>query len=106
MIVGRETLDVLPVTDEVLRQAGEYVSDVDFRDVSWSNELVLHVIEIKTGGPAPRLEPLPDCFLSGACRRSTSCFCRSADGSCLRRCIRGWIRFARCGLAPRVQPGL
>lgn len=63
MIVGRETLDVLPVTDEVLRQvAGEYVSDVDFGDVSWSNELVLHVIEIKTGGPAPRLEPLPDSF--------------------------------------------
>lgn len=63
MIVGRETLDVLPVTDEVLRQvAGEYVSDVDFGDVSWSNELVLHVIEIKTGGPAPRLAPLPDSF--------------------------------------------
>jgi gamma-glutamyl:cysteine ligase YbdK (ATP-grasp superfamily) len=63
MIVDRQTLDVLPVADRVLHSiAGRYVSDVEFDDVSWSNELVLHVIELKTTGPAPRLEPLAEAF--------------------------------------------
>jgi gamma-glutamyl:cysteine ligase YbdK (ATP-grasp superfamily) len=59
MIVARATLDVLPVCDEVLRAvAGEYVSDVAGDDIAWSNELVLHVIELKTNGPAPGLAGL------------------------------------------------
>ena len=38
MIVARDTLDVLPVCDEVLRAvAGEYVSDVEGDDIAWSN---------------------------------------------------------------------
>ncbi|MGD2063461.1 MAG: glutamate-cysteine ligase family protein [Nitrospirota bacterium] len=59
MIVAVETLDVLPVCDEVLRAvAGEYVSDVEGDDIDWSNELVLHVVELKTAGPAPTLAGL------------------------------------------------
>ncbi len=59
MIVDRRTLAVLPVTDEVLRAvAGRYVSDVEQGAITWSNELVLHVIELKTTGPAPSLEGL------------------------------------------------
>jgi gamma-glutamyl:cysteine ligase YbdK (ATP-grasp superfamily) len=42
--------------------AGGYESEVDLGDVSWSNELVLHVIELKTSGPSPSLEPLPCAF--------------------------------------------
>ena len=30
--------------------------------VRWSNELVLHVIEMKTDGPAPALEGLAELF--------------------------------------------
>jgi glutamate---cysteine ligase / carboxylate-amine ligase len=63
MIVDAQSLNVLPITDEVLRElAGEYTSQVDMPDVSWSNELVLHVIELKTAGPAAALEPLGAVF--------------------------------------------
>jgi gamma-glutamyl:cysteine ligase YbdK (ATP-grasp superfamily) len=31
-------------------------------ELSWSNELVLHVVELKTNGPAADLAPLPDLF--------------------------------------------
>lgn len=56
MIVDRAGLDVLPIADEVLRSvAGGYESDADVGELSWSNELVLHVIEIKTGQPAADL---------------------------------------------------
>ena len=65
MIVDRETLSVKPLADEVLKaMAGAYTSDVEFGRVGWSNELVLHVIEIKCNGPRPRLEGLDQDFLS------------------------------------------
>src|ERR1051326_2102489 len=52
MIVDADTLNVLPVADEVLRSvAGEYVNDVERGDISWSNELALHVLELKTTEP-------------------------------------------------------
>jgi len=65
MIVDRSTLSVRPIADELLRAASggnEYVSDVEAGDIEWSNELVLHVVELKTNGPAPSLAPLPDAF--------------------------------------------
>lgn len=63
MIVDRATGYVLPVCDEVLRaQAGEITSDVEFADICWSNELVLHVIELKTSGPAVSLKGLAGAF--------------------------------------------
>jgi len=65
MIVDRERLDVRPLTDQVLKRvAGEYVNEILDGPIGWSNELVLHVIEIKTNGPAASLEPLPGQFLS------------------------------------------
>ena len=52
MIVDRDHLNVLPVTDEVLKNiAGEYINTVELDELAWSNELVLHVIELKTNGP-------------------------------------------------------
>jgi carboxylate-amine ligase len=65
MIVNRESLEVMPITDEVIRDVtGEYISDAEMDKMEWSNELVLHVIELKTAGPAPSLEPLPELFHS------------------------------------------
>jgi len=56
MLVDRESLSALPAADRVLEAAaGEIASDVTVGALSWSNELVLHVIELKTDGPAPRL---------------------------------------------------
>lgn len=58
MVVDAETLDVLPVTDRILKAAsGSYESEVAVGPVSWSNELCLHVIELKTTEPAPDLAP-------------------------------------------------
>jgi gamma-glutamyl:cysteine ligase YbdK (ATP-grasp superfamily) len=63
MIVDRERLDVLPVTDELIRAVhGSYESEIEQGELSWSNELVLHVIELKTNGPAPALEGLDTIF--------------------------------------------
>jgi glutamate---cysteine ligase / carboxylate-amine ligase len=69
MIVQKDTLDVFPVSDQVLRAiAGEIQNEVEVGDLRWSNELVLHVIELKTNGPAQRLEELPERFAADARR--------------------------------------
>src|SRR5690606_18709433 len=63
MIVDSRTLSVMPVSDRILEAAaGSIVSEVDLGEISWSNELVLHVIELKTNGPAGSLEDLPWLF--------------------------------------------
>lgn len=60
MIVDIETLDVRPLADLLLRDASggeEWVSDLEPEDgagIGWSNELVNHVIELKT------IEPVVD----------------------------------------------
>src|SRR6266542_4969517 len=59
MIVDADSLNVLPVADEILRSAaGEYVNDVECGEISWSNELALHVIELKTTEPVPYFDGL------------------------------------------------
>ncbi|AKD04620.1 glutamate-cysteine ligase family protein [Pontibacter korlensis] len=59
MIVHRQTLQVQPITDKLIYdEVGEYLSDVEFGDIAWSNELVLHVVELKTQGPVKTLEHL------------------------------------------------
>lgn len=66
MIVDGERLDVLPVCDElILGVAGSYQSEIEVADLCWSNELVLHVVELKTNGPAESLEPLARTFADG-----------------------------------------
>jgi len=63
MIVDRDTLDVRPVCDELFRRVtGRETCDVepdgDEGVVSWSNELALHVVELKTQRPVATLEGL------------------------------------------------
>jgi glutamate---cysteine ligase / carboxylate-amine ligase len=63
MIVDIQTLQVKPVADELIRAAaGAYVSEVELGALAWSNELVLHVLELKTNGPAPDLGQLAALF--------------------------------------------
>ncbi|MCA9212119.1 MAG: hypothetical protein KDB27_03565 [Planctomycetales bacterium] len=65
MIVNAETLDVAPVTDRVLHEvAGAYESEIELGELAWSNELALHVIELKTNGPAESLDSLAGHFQS------------------------------------------
>ena len=69
MLVERETLAVLPAADRVLEAAaGEITSEVTVGPLSWSNELVLHVVELKTDGPAAHLAGLADAFQDGVRR--------------------------------------
>jgi len=63
MIVDAETLSVLPIADRLLQAAaGEIVSDVERGSISWSNELALHVVELKSTDPSPQLQPLAELF--------------------------------------------
>ncbi|KAA3649705.1 MAG: glutamate--cysteine ligase [Bacteroidetes bacterium] len=63
MIVDRDTLAIRPIADLLLEEmAGDVVADFENGDIAWSNELVLHVIEIKTNGPAKKLEGLAEKF--------------------------------------------
>jgi gamma-glutamyl:cysteine ligase YbdK (ATP-grasp superfamily) len=63
MIVRSDTLDVFPAADQVLLAvAGDYVSEIERGNLAWSNELVNHVIELKTNGPAPALLGLDAAF--------------------------------------------
>ena len=63
MIVHADNLGVHAITDRVLHAvAGEYACEIELGAISWSNELALHVLELKTTDPAPALEPLPGLF--------------------------------------------
>lgn len=64
MIVSDDTLDVLPVSDKLIYEAtGGYENSYEEGPIGWSNELVMHVLEFKTNGPAADLAPLPGQFL-------------------------------------------
>jgi len=63
MIVDAEGLSVFPIGDELLKAvAGTYEMEVDRGKLCWSNELALHLIELKTNGPAASLDGLHDAF--------------------------------------------
>ena len=63
MIVDADTLAVRPITDQVLHQVtGNWIGDFENGPIGWSNELVLHVIEVKTNGPSPSLQGLDEDF--------------------------------------------
>lgn len=66
MIVDQESLDVLPISDRIIGDAaGAFVNEVERDKLAWSNELALHVIEMKTNGPAANLTSLPALFQGG-----------------------------------------
>lgn len=63
MIVDRETLSVLPVADELLRAAAGAITDeVERGPLCWSNEMALHLVELKTNGPVAGLSGLAGVF--------------------------------------------
>ncbi|MBC7514804.1 MAG: glutamate--cysteine ligase [Herminiimonas sp.] len=66
-IVGADSLDVLPIADWLLaHEAGPGATDVLRGAYGWSNELVLHVIEIKNRAPAATLAGLAEGFAAEA----------------------------------------
>jgi gamma-glutamyl:cysteine ligase YbdK (ATP-grasp superfamily) len=64
MIVDAATLDVRPVADRLMGAAADVpgAAEVDRGVIAWSNELALHVLELKTNGPARTLDGLAAAF--------------------------------------------
>jgi gamma-glutamyl:cysteine ligase YbdK (ATP-grasp superfamily) len=63
MVVDAATLSVQPLVDRLLETlAGEPASDFEDGDITLSNELVAHVLELKTTVPAQSLVKLEDKF--------------------------------------------
>jgi gamma-glutamyl:cysteine ligase YbdK (ATP-grasp superfamily) len=59
MLVDRDTLQIKPITDELLKHVlGSYSSDFENGMVTWSNELVLHVVELKSTKPESNFSAL------------------------------------------------
>ena len=52
MLIDNATFKVSPKVDVLLtKKNGALTSDIENGTVAWSNELVAHVIELKTNGP-------------------------------------------------------
>ena len=63
MLVNSADLKVTPIVDQLLtKKNGSLTSDVDNGKIEWSNELVGHVLELKTNGPTGDLESLDELF--------------------------------------------
>jgi len=63
MIVDQDTLSVLPIADKLLeRAAGDECSEFNRGFLGWSNEMTLHVFEIKNPRPTSLLRILPAAF--------------------------------------------
>lgn len=63
MIVDRDTLAIKPIADELLKyELGKYESDFENGMITWSNELVLHVIELKSTRPERDFKTLEQAF--------------------------------------------
>lgn len=63
MLVRKADLSVNPIVDQLLtKKHGSLTSDVENGAIEWSNELVAHVVEMKTNGPTADLQDLGDLF--------------------------------------------
>ena len=72
MIVDQTTLQIKPIADELLKaELGTYGSDFNNGVVSWSNELALHVIELKSSEPEVNFNTLHHAFADNVKRINT-----------------------------------
>jgi len=69
MIVRADDLGVAPIADRVLEEAeGEITNETEQGPLAWSNELALHVVELKTNGPAADLSRAAEDFQAAVAR--------------------------------------
>ncbi|HZJ36532.1 MAG TPA: glutamate-cysteine ligase family protein [Gillisia sp.] len=63
MLVRNSDLKVAPIVDQLMiAKSGAITSDIDNGKIEWSNELVAHVVELKTNGPTNDLKDLDELF--------------------------------------------
>jgi carboxylate-amine ligase len=59
MLVDASSFKVNPIVDQLfISKNGEITSDIENGKIEWSNELVAHVVELKTNGPTGDLDSL------------------------------------------------
>lgn len=69
MLVDRDTLKIKPITDDLLKhELGNYGSDFENGMITWSNELVLHVVELKSTKPESDFTVLENKFFENVKR--------------------------------------
>ena len=65
MIVNRKSLNICPIADSLLYDSKDgYRTEIMSDGLGYSNELALHLIELKTDGPCEDLQTLPALFNS------------------------------------------
>lgn len=90
MIVDADTLDVRPIADRLIHAVGPArKNEVRHGEVRWSNELVLHVLEIKTDGPVPALNGLAGLFQAEV--RALDDLLRDHDARLLPSAMHPWM---------------
>ena len=63
MLVDTSSLKIVPIVDKLMiLKNGSITSDISNGKIEWSNELVAHVLELKTNGPTRQLEDLDELF--------------------------------------------
>lgn len=63
MIVGRDGLNPRPIADKVLKDGSDsVVNSIQHGPITWSNELVMHVLEFKTSAPVKTMDGLASHF--------------------------------------------
>ncbi|MBK5192892.1 MAG: glutamate--cysteine ligase [Flavobacteriaceae bacterium] len=63
MLVRNSDLKVAPIVDQLMiAKSGAITSDIDNGKIEWSNELMAHVVELKTNGPTAELNNLDELF--------------------------------------------
>lgn len=63
MLVDRDSLRIKSIADELIKhETGAYQSDFENGLVTWSNELVLHVVELKSTRPESNFNALENAF--------------------------------------------
>ncbi len=63
MIVDRDTHRIRPIADLLFKECtGSFTSDYENGKIAWSNELVSHVIELKTNGPVSNMSEMVAAF--------------------------------------------
>lgn len=69
MIVHQNNLKVNPICDCLLQKvSGNLSGDYGNGKISWSNEIVQHVVELKTNGPATQWDRLSTDFHANVCQ--------------------------------------
>lgn len=94
MVVSRATLDVRPIVDELLEaEGGEIAAEIERGPIAWSNELALHVIELKTNGPATGLSGLAERFQANV--RRINALLEPRDAQLMPTAMHPWMDPAR-----------